>query len=111
MYRSFCFPLSYTEQLTEVTHTDAIEETEEPPKQIKVEVIEDEPQVAKKADKQRKIEVEPEEPTNVEPAETVEEPKTAKGSKHPLQIFLIFIFSFSIFQQHQIIDHFIFFKS
>ncbi|KAJ8919920.1 hypothetical protein NQ315_006449 [Exocentrus adspersus] len=62
-----------------VLHTDAIEETEEPPKKVKFEVVEDEPEVAEVAEKKEKVVVEPEEPQTPEPTE-LEQPKTVKGT-------------------------------
>ncbi|CAH1967601.1 unnamed protein product [Acanthoscelides obtectus] len=72
-----------------VTHTDAIEETGEPPKKLKVEVIEDEPITAEKAPKLEtveeikkveKVEEESEKPQKVEEGALVDEKKAEKGS-------------------------------
>nr|CAH7742459.1 unnamed protein product [Callosobruchus chinensis] len=72
-----------------VTHTDAIEETEEPPKKLKVEVIEDEPITAKEApklenleeeEKSNKVEEETEEPQKIVEEKVVDEKKGKKGS-------------------------------
>ncbi|XP_023017381.2 obscurin isoform X4 [Leptinotarsa decemlineata] len=62
-----------------VTHTDAIEETEEAPKQVKFKVVEDEPENAISAEREEKIEVEPEEPKHAEVEEKIEEPKQSGG--------------------------------
>lgn len=57
-------------------HTDAIEETEEPPKKLKVELVEEnEIQTPKSAVKAEIEEVEPEEPQKPEHKEIAEEPK------------------------------------
>ncbi|CAH0545686.1 unnamed protein product [Brassicogethes aeneus] len=61
-----------------VTHTDAIEETGEPPQKLKVEVVEDEPEIAQKADKEAIEEKKPEEAKKPK----VEEPK--KGQAVPV---------------------------
>ncbi|VEN40588.1 unnamed protein product [Callosobruchus maculatus] len=72
-----------------VTHTDAIEETEEPPKKLKVEVIEDDPVTSKEApkletvdevEKINKVEEKPEEPQKMEEEKVVDEKKAKKGS-------------------------------
>lgn len=61
-------------------HTDAIEETEEPPKKLKVEIVEEnESQTPKAALKAEIEEVEPEPPQKVEPKETVDQPKVPEG--------------------------------
>nr|CAH7742463.1 unnamed protein product [Callosobruchus chinensis] len=71
-----------------VTHTDAIEETEEPPKKLKVEVIEDEPITAKEApklenleeeEKSNKVEEETEEPQKIVEEKVVDEKKGKKA--------------------------------
>ncbi|CAH0545690.1 unnamed protein product [Brassicogethes aeneus] len=59
-----------------VTHTDAIEETGEPPQKLKVEVVEDEPEIAQKADKEAIEEKKPEEAKKPK----VEEPKKGQGT-------------------------------
>ncbi|CAG9815908.1 unnamed protein product, partial [Phaedon cochleariae] len=64
-----------------VTHSDAIEETEEPAKQVEVDVVEDEPQSAEIAEKEDQIECEPEKSKKVEIQE-VEEPKKAGGPNY-----------------------------
>lgn len=63
-----------------MTHTDAIEETEEPVKQIKVDVVEEEPAVAKIYEKFEKVECEPEEPKQVESKTPDEETTTLQGN-------------------------------
>ncbi|VEN40592.1 unnamed protein product [Callosobruchus maculatus] len=71
-----------------VTHTDAIEETEEPPKKLKVEVIEDDPVTSKEApkletvdevEKINKVEEKPEEPQKMEEEKVVDEKKAKKA--------------------------------
>lgn len=68
--------------LSEVTHTDAIEEESEPPKRVTFEIVEDEPQTAEVAEKQQKEDVPKKEPDKAE----VTEPKEAKSAKGRVSI-------------------------
>lgn len=73
-------------------HTDAIEETEEPPKKLKVELVEEnEIQTPKSAEKVEIEEVEPEKPQKPEEKEIVEEPKVPEGGlyfQHSPEFFI-----------------------
>lgn len=61
-------------------HTDAIEETEEPPKKLKVELVEEsESQISKPALKAEIEEVEPEPAQKPETKEIVKEPTVPEG--------------------------------
>ncbi|KAG5881050.1 hypothetical protein JTB14_033964 [Gonioctena quinquepunctata] len=62
-----------------VTHTDAVEETEEPLKPVGVDVIEDEPEAVTKEDE---VEIEAEEPKKPEIQEEIEKPQNKGGSKY-----------------------------
>lgn len=77
---------SFPTNIPEVTHTDAIEETESPPKVIKVEEIIEEPQVAKKAEKEEIEEKEPEPPKKpkVEEEEEKTKPPKLQGMNVPI---------------------------
>lgn len=81
------FEISTSQHITEVTHTDAIEETDEPPKKMKIEVLEDATQ-PKKKERSIKVETEPEEPQKITEDEPLDQKKPEQGIHYKYTKFI-----------------------